>query len=249
MAFAVEDFQDLLRLLDEHPQWQAELRRRLLTDELLELPALFRQLTERVDALAERMNQLAERMDQLAGRMDALTARVEQLAEAQVRTEQRIEGLTEQIKLLVDQVGDHAGRLLEWEYSHKYQAYFGHVARRLRALTSDHRFADLIDDAVDDGRLTMAERDNLIRTDIVMEGKRRDGTEVYVAVEVSRTIDRHDIERVLDRADLLIKLGRPVLPVVAGAHIDDEDAGLARSVGVWLVQNGRTQAPNANARL
>jgi len=52
MAFTVEDFQDLLRLLEDHPQWQVELRRRLLTDELLELPALVRQLAERGDVLA-----------------------------------------------------------------------------------------------------------------------------------------------------------------------------------------------------
>lgn len=227
MAFAVEDFQDLLRLLDEHPQWQADLRRRLLTDELLELPALFRQLTERVEALAEAQARTEQGLAALAG---------------------EVRELSQGVKQLIDQVGDHAGRLLEWEYSHKYPAYFGQVARRLRTLTNDHRFADLIDDAVDDGRLTMAERDNLIRTDIVLEGKQRDGMEVYVAVEVSRTIDRHDIERVLDRADLLEKLGMPVLPVVAGAHIDEEDAGLARSVGVWVVHAGRTRAPNSNAR-
>src|SRR5205823_6409482 len=70
MAFTVQDFQDLIRLLAEHPEWRAELRRHVLSDELLELPALVRQLA-----------------DQLA----TLTTRVEGLAEAQARTEQRLE--------------------------------------------------------------------------------------------------------------------------------------------------------------
>ena len=43
MSFAVDDCQDLLCLLGQHPEWQAELRRRVLSDELLELPALMRQ--------------------------------------------------------------------------------------------------------------------------------------------------------------------------------------------------------------
>ena len=39
MAFTVGDFQDLLRLLRDHPEWQAELRRHVLSDEVLQLPA------------------------------------------------------------------------------------------------------------------------------------------------------------------------------------------------------------------
>jgi hypothetical protein len=38
MAFTVEEFRDLLRILDERPEWRAELRRLVLTDELLALP-------------------------------------------------------------------------------------------------------------------------------------------------------------------------------------------------------------------
>ena len=43
MAFAVEDFADLLRLLDEHPEWREDLRRRVLDDEFLRLPEYVRQ--------------------------------------------------------------------------------------------------------------------------------------------------------------------------------------------------------------
>jgi hypothetical protein len=39
MAFTVQDFDDLLHLLDERPEWREALRRRVLADELLELPA------------------------------------------------------------------------------------------------------------------------------------------------------------------------------------------------------------------
>jgi hypothetical protein len=46
MAFTVEEFRDLLRILEERPEWRAELRRLVLTDELLTLPELVRALAE-----------------------------------------------------------------------------------------------------------------------------------------------------------------------------------------------------------
>ena len=46
MPFELRDFQDLVRLLREHPDWREELRALLLTQEILTLPVLVRQLAE-----------------------------------------------------------------------------------------------------------------------------------------------------------------------------------------------------------
>ncbi|MDW8099135.1 MAG: hypothetical protein RML36_06585 [Anaerolineae bacterium] len=53
MPFTVTDLHDLVRLLHEHPEWRAEVRRLVLTDEILERPALVRELAEGQRALAE----------------------------------------------------------------------------------------------------------------------------------------------------------------------------------------------------
>jgi ABC-type transporter Mla subunit MlaD len=93
VAFGVHDFQDLLRLLDERPEWQAELRRRLLTEEMLDMPALLRRLaeaqvrtvehlasvSERLDRLTERVEAIVEQLATLAARFDALTERLDRL--------------------------------------------------------------------------------------------------------------------------------------------------------------------------
>jgi hypothetical protein len=39
VAFSVQDFHDFVRLLEERPEWRVELRRLVLTEELLGLPA------------------------------------------------------------------------------------------------------------------------------------------------------------------------------------------------------------------
>ena len=51
MAFTVNDLQDLTRLLLERPEWRSEVRRIVLTDELLALP---RELAEAIRQLPAR---------------------------------------------------------------------------------------------------------------------------------------------------------------------------------------------------
>jgi hypothetical protein len=38
MSFTLSDFHDLVRVVEEHPEWRVELRRLVLTDSLLALP-------------------------------------------------------------------------------------------------------------------------------------------------------------------------------------------------------------------
>jgi len=98
MPFTVEDFQDLVRLLRERPEWRDELRRVLLTDELLELPRLMRALAEEVRRLAEAQLKTEERI----GRLEEAVAR---LAEAQLKTEERVGRLEERVGGLEERTG------------------------------------------------------------------------------------------------------------------------------------------------
>lgn len=59
MPFTVRDFEDLLRLLDANPEWRAELRQRLLGEELLGLPALVQRLAEAQARTERRVEELA----------------------------------------------------------------------------------------------------------------------------------------------------------------------------------------------
>ncbi|MCX8061565.1 MAG: hypothetical protein N3D16_03175 [Anaerolineales bacterium] len=72
MTFDVQEYRQFVELVYKHPEWRAELRRLVLTEELLTLPDVVRELAE-----------AQKRTEQ----------RVEELAEAQKRTEQRVEEL------------------------------------------------------------------------------------------------------------------------------------------------------------
>jgi chromosome segregation ATPase len=260
MAFTVADLQDLLRLIDQHPEWRAELRRHVLSDELLELPGLVRQqaehlasiaermdqLTQRIDALTQRMDELAQRMDAITQRMDELTHRMDALAQRMDELTQRMDALVNQVSALVGRVGNLEGEVFELRYDRRAPSYFSKVARRLHVV-EPAALADMLDDAVEQQglRLTEDERDDLLRTDLVLTGRRReDSADVYVVAEVSLGVGLHDVERVVERAAILERLGRPVLKVVAGHWINPEADALAQAHKVWQVLDGRTKAPS-----
>ncbi len=233
MPFTIEDLPELLRLLDQHPEWRAELRRHVLTDELLELPALTRQLAEAQARTAEQLT--------------TLTARVDALAEAQARTAEALTELATRVDSLADRVGGLSGKMLESQYRERAGAYFSPLARRLQVLDPG-RLADRLDDAVDAGQLTASERTDVLQADIVLSGLRRDDrAEVYLVVEVSTGIGPHDVERAARRARLLAKLGQPVVPVVAGEWIARETEAQARAAGVWQVLDGHAVPPSLSA--
>jgi hypothetical protein len=66
MPFTADEFHDLVRLVEAHPEWRTELRRLVLTDQLLALP-------EQVGALTEQMATLTIQATSLARSVQTLT--------------------------------------------------------------------------------------------------------------------------------------------------------------------------------
>ena len=96
---------------------------------------------------------------------------------------------------------------------------FGRLLRRAHVLSSDETIA-LVEDATDSGALTEAQAGEILLTDLIVRGKRReDGSDVYLIVEVSWGVGVHDVERAAKRARLLSQIGTPAIPVVAGEWI------------------------------
>jgi len=56
----IRDFHDVVRLLETHPEWRSDLRRLILTDELLALPQEMAQLASQVSRLTEQVITLTE---------------------------------------------------------------------------------------------------------------------------------------------------------------------------------------------
>jgi hypothetical protein len=265
MAFTVEEFRDLVRILEEHPEWRAELRRLVLTDEILTLPALIRELIEaqrrteeQVAALVEAQHHTEERVITLEERVATLIeaqqhtdAQVAALVDAQQHTNQQIAALTEaqlqtnyRLDTLTNDMAEVKGIVLELRYRDRAYAYFAPLIRRTRVLSGDELDA-LLEGAIAQGQLSEAEADELLLADLLLRGRRRaDNSEVYLVVEVSWKVDPYDVERSVRRAALMSRIGIPAVPVVAGREVLAEAANLADMLQVWQLTNGQAIPPH-----
>ncbi len=93
MPFAVNDYNDLITLIRENPQWQSQLRQVLLSDDFLALPEIVR-------AIAASQKRTDQRFEELAAAQQRTEIRFEELAAAQQRTEIRLEELIVQVQNL-----------------------------------------------------------------------------------------------------------------------------------------------------
>jgi DNA repair ATPase RecN len=105
MPFTTAEFHDLVRLVEEHPEWRAELRRLVLTDALLALPQQVAELrveTERrFQELAAAQQRTEARMAELAEVQRRHSEQIAELTVAQRRTAEQLASLTQQVVELI----------------------------------------------------------------------------------------------------------------------------------------------------
>lgn len=227
MPFTVEEFHDLVRLLEQRPEWRAALRRLVLSDELLALPeqlAAFRAETER--NFAELRSETERRFAELAAEITELTRKMATLS---------------------DHIAELKGSDLETQYRIKAHAYFGRLLRRIHVLSPDELVA-LVESAVEAGALSDDEAHEIFLADAVVRGRRQeDGAETYLVVEVSWGVGTDDVERAVKRAEFLAKTGVSTLPVVAGKTVTADAVRLARTRKVWRVTDGQVDLPQPSS--
>lgn len=238
MAFTIREFRDLLRLLDERPEWLAELRWRVLSDDILQLPAIVREQGQHLAALAARVEQIAELLAGLTARTDQIQADVGVLKTDVSTLKSDMGVLKTDVSTLKTDVGVLKGNALEDRHRTRAPAYFGRLARHVRVLPQTV-LADLLDEATARRQLSESDREAILDADLVLRARRReDQSEIYLLVEVSAVIDTHDVDRAAGRGAALANLGRPVLAVVAGQTLMPAAAALSRQRGVIAVLDG-----------
>jgi predicted nucleic-acid-binding protein len=125
MAFTVEDFEDLLRILEQKPEWQERMRRAILSRELLELPerllALVQQLIEsdaRNSAQIAELTRTVQRHDeaiatliQTVQRHNEILLRHDELIAELIQTVQRHDALIAELIQSVQRQGEQIAEL------------------------------------------------------------------------------------------------------------------------------------------
>ncbi len=108
MTTAVED---IIRAMREQPEVRDQVRRAVLTDELLELPERFATLTARVEDLSERVEALTARFEDMALIVESNTRQIAVLTERLDTLTQRVDDLTKRVDTLTQRVDDLTKRV------------------------------------------------------------------------------------------------------------------------------------------
>ena len=244
----INTIQDLFALLDENPEWVEELRARILTPELLELP--------------ERMAEFAAGLEELRKTVEAFiesTNRRFDMIEARLG---RVEGTLEEHGGMLKEHGgmlkEHGGMLKEHSRTLEDHGQMlktlrrdvavlrgGHARtsaireatsivrsmgfRPLRKLTADDLW-DITDSANTSG-IPEGQLDSFRKTDLVMEVTDAGGEAGFAAISISYTVHKEDIDTIIRNARFLTRFtGKPASPAVVGEYAA-EDAKAAIDSG------------------
>lgn len=210
MAFTPADVDAFIEAIQHDPLLRDRVAKAILHEDFLALPGI-------VARLGERIEQLAVRMDALTERMDAQTLRMDEL----IRVTTNLAGRT----------GNLEGWRFEAEYRDRLASHLARRYRGVRPLVLGNMPALI--KALDDGRIGEQEWDDVIRLDAAAEGRPKGGgDEMVIVMELSRTVDINDVERVARRADIIRRAGVIVDAIVDGDQIEPLAHGRLADLGV-----------------
>ncbi len=221
----INTIEDLVRLLDEKPEWAEALRTRILTRDLIELPAKFDQFQKEMYQFRGDMYQaLAQTNQRLDNFILDTDRRFEEAAADRQLIRDDMNGLRSQLNALRNDIGPikaahvrNAAREEVHDIARAVQCAFVRILDR-------EQVYELLQGQDTDG-ISGNELTSFRYADIIMEVTDSRGELCYLAVEVSFTADARDTARAVRNAGFLTRFtGRPAFAGVAGVRFDDEIA-------------------------
>ncbi len=208
----IRSYFDLISILREHPDWLDELRKLILTEELINLPKKFDEFVKQYQNFIENEFKPLKQTVQKQGEDIAV------LKEDVAVLKEDVAVLKQDVGVLKSDVGDLKGDSFERKVRERAPSYFGKIIRKCK-LISHIELANILDDALDTGIIGDDERDDALLCDIVVTGALRSDKErkVLIVAEVSVVVDKQDVERAASRTKVIEKcMGLPGIPVVIG---------------------------------
>ena len=217
---------DLIRAIRENPEFRATVRRELLTEELLEVPARLQALTTTVEGLAATVGELQATVRDLQATVRGLAVTVEHLGNttAELRGDVLESKLTNKIPPLIAR---------EFDVRRVYPIWTDGL---LPINPRIEEFERAIEEASDNLTITDDDETRLRVTDLIVRAQRKsDRSTLWFAVEASGSIDDGDITRARHSADVLRTIfGQDAMPLVYGYQVSGRSRELANELQVTV---------------
>ena len=234
MATTIKTIEDLMKVLDTHPEWLEAMRSRLLTRELLDLPQTLAQFVEttnrRLDQVDRQFKEVDQRFDQVDRqfkevdqRFDGMDGRLDRMDRWADKTDRRLQRLEDRTGMLV---GAHARDEAIKQIVLLPEALGLVKMRRLLGLTDLHALVR----SNDTTGIPTNDLASFRRADAILEAEDDEGQTCYIAVEVSFTANGRDTSRAIRNAGYMTRFtGDRAYPAVIGVRVDQHVLDLVES--------------------
>ena len=197
---------DLLSLLRENQEFREAVRKAILTEELLALPAVFSAFASEIRGEIKEVRGEIKRVDsEIRGELKEIRGDITEMRGDIKRIESKQDGHT-------NDIGELKGIGLETKLYNRGPSYVAtllsvHDVQRIRVAEKDdnsREFNEDIREALRSGTITFEEYDRVLRTDMIVDALRVGALNpVYTAIEASYSVTRDDIRKVNETAGIL----------------------------------------------
>ena len=237
----INNIEDLVRLLDEHPQWLDAVRARVLTRELIELPQT---LARFASGTNEHFTEVDQHLDRIDERFVEVDKRFDRIDERFVEVDQhfllRSTGVERSLNALRDDIAPLKGAHVRNEAVREAGLIAEDMGLTLVQTLNPEQIRTL---SQSKGTTDISESDlrSFRRADLIMEVTDSNGETCYVAVEVSFTANGRDTKRAVRNAEFLTRFtGKGSKAAVAGLRRDNRVDSIFESGEVFWYQLDRS---------
>ena len=235
---AINTIEDLVRIMDERPEWVEAMRVRLLSREVLDLPQTISMLADTMENFANSTNQRLEnieaRLDQHAVRIDAVDGRLAAVDDRLAAVDSRFDSVEGSIQKLRNDIAPVKAAHARNAAIEDAVAIAGDLGlRHTKTLTREDLWE--ITENGDTSGISSNELRSFRRADLILEAVDKDGESCYIAVEISFTANGRDTSRAIRNAEFLKRFtGRRSIASVAGLYRDNRiDEALESGSVFW----------------
>jgi hypothetical protein len=249
MPFTVTEFRDLIHILYTQPEWRAELLRVLFPEALIDLPRALEELAEAQRRTEETLDRVTERMErgfaEAAADRQRIWENIERLTE---RMERGFAEAAADREMMKRDIGVLKGSTKEGFYRDRAAAIFGRLLKAGQDATEE--VVQRLRAAKQADRVSAEEYQSVLNADLLWSGRLWEtGEEVILVLEASWKVHESDVERAVQRAEVLRRAGQKALPVTAGEEWPQQVEALALREGVVIAQDGRVDDASWQAAL
>ena len=236
MILKIETVEDLIKIIEEHPEWRQQLRKALYPE--LDVPKAFQELAEAQKSMMAAIERLTINQEGLMKDVATLKSDVAILKSDVATLKSDVATLKSDVGILKSDVAILKGSNHELFYERKAASVFGRYIRRGRDMTNE--VADALDEATNSGVIAENEFRQVLAADLLWGGRlRRLAVDVILVLEASWRAEVNDVERAKQRADILARIGFQAIPVVGGKEWAETAVSRAQELHVVRTTNGQ----------